>query len=54
MNPNYDAVIEDFKQMIADAEAGIRAIERLKAMNVPASGVMPSMWSFPPCTVRVG
>lgn len=37
MNSHYEAVLADLRQTKADAEAGIRAIERLMARNAQAS-----------------
>ena len=41
MNAHYEAVLEDLRQMKADAEAGILAIERLisRAQTIPPKAV---------------
>ncbi|MGD0500047.1 MAG: hypothetical protein ABSC23_16605 [Bryobacteraceae bacterium] len=41
MNEHYQAVLADLKQMKSEAEAGIRAIERLMARNPAGAGQIP-------------
>jgi len=40
MNAHYEVVLADLKQMKADAEAGIVAIERLMARPMPEQGAI--------------
>ena len=41
MNEHYDAVIAEFRRVIAEAEAGIRAIERLRGQQTQSAPQAP-------------